>query len=245
LLLLSLGFNAIAIVLVDAILNLIMMFISIVYVFVKLKVRFKLHQFNMKLIKEITSYSSLIFVSVIVDQIYWRIGHLVLGIYASTTDVAIFAIGMIFGQLFINFSTAISGVFLPKVTKMIVKNASSHELTRLLIRTGRLQFIVLGLALGGFLLFGQSFIQLWLGNGYELSWYIALLVMIPLSVVLTQTIGITILQAKNMHGFRAITYLIISLINLCISIYLVQIYGVIGATLGTTLSLIVGNLIVM
>lgn len=245
LILLSLGFKAIAIVLIDAILNVCMMLITMAYVFLKLKVRIKLHSFSKSLFKQILSYSSLIFISVIVDQIYWRIGHLVLGIVASTTEVAVFAIGMIFGQYFITFATAISGVFLPRITSMVVKESSNEELTNILIKTGRIQFLILGFILGGFILFGKRFIYLWLGPGYEISWIIALIVMIPLVIVLTQTIGISILQAKNMHGFRAVIYLCISIINLFISIYLSELYGALGAAIGTSLSLILGNIIAM
>lgn len=243
--LLSVGYKAIAIVLVDAILNLLMMLITMAYVFLKLKVRIKLHKFNKTLSKEILSYSSLVFVSVVVDQLYWRIGHSILGIVASTSEVAIFAIAMLLAQYFITFSTAISGVFLPRITKMVVKKASSIELTGLLIKTGRLQFLILGFIFGGFTLFGKEFILLWLGPEYENSWIIALIVIIPLIIVLTQTIGISILQAKNLHGFRAIIYLCISLVNVLISIYLAKIYGAVGAALGTSLSLIFGNIIVL
>lgn len=245
LILLSVGYKAIAIVIVDAIFNVLMMLISIAYVFLKLKVKIRMHYLNFSIFKEIFSYSFLIFISVVVDQIYWRIGHLVLGIVASTSEVAVFSIGMVFGQYFITFSTAISGVFLPKITKMVVKNVSGEELTDLLIKTGRLQFLILGLVLGGFILFGKKFILLWAGPEYGISWIIALIVMIPLSVVLTQTIGISILQAKNMHGFRAIAYLFIAIINVFISIYLAKVYGSVGAAIGTTLSLIFGNIIAM
>jgi len=245
LVLLSMGYKAIAIVLVDTILNLSMLLISMTYSFMKLKVSIKLHSLNIDLFKEIFSYSSFIFISVVVDQIYWRIGHLVLGVVASTNDVALFAIGMMFGQYFITFSTAISGVFLPKITKMVTENASGEKLTDLLIKTGRLQFLVLGLVFTGFILFGEKFIFLWLGPGYYISWVIALIVMFPLTIVLLQTIGISILQAKNMHKFRAITYLCISILNLFISIYLARIEGALGAAIGTTLSLILGNIIAM
>jgi O-antigen/teichoic acid export membrane protein len=244
-LLLSWGYKAIAIVLVDAILNIVIMFVSIVYVFLKLNVRIKLHDFNKFIIKEIFSYTSLIFISTIVDQIYWKIGHLVLGIVANTNEVALFAIGMTFGQYFIIFSTAISGVFLPKITKMVARKTSNKELTDILIKTGRIQFLVLGFILSSFILFGRKFILLWVGPGYEMSWIIALIVMVPLLFVLIQTIGISILQAKNMHGFRAWTYLCIAIINVFISIFLSKIYGAVGATVGTSLSLIFGNIIVM
>src|SRR5699024_1657742 len=85
--LLSLVYEAIAIVMVDAILNLLMLVISMAYVFLNLKVKIRLHYFNKTIFKEIFSYSSLVFISVIVDQIYWRIGHLILGIVASTSEV--------------------------------------------------------------------------------------------------------------------------------------------------------------
>lgn len=245
LILLSLGFNAIAIVLVDAILNILIMLISMGFAFIKLKVRIRLYKINRSLLKEIFSYSSLIFISVVVDQIYWRIGHLVLGIIASTNEVAIFAIGVLFAQYFITFSTAISGVFLPKITKMVVNRSSGEEFTDLLIKTGRLQFLVLGLILSGFILFGKKFILLWAGPDFGYSWLIAIVMMIPLIIVLTQTIGISILQAKNMHGFRALAYLVIALVNFIISIFLAKEYGALGSAVGTTLSLILGNIIVM
>src|SRR5699024_9988365 len=238
--LLSFEYKVIAIVMIDAILNLIMMALIMFYVFLKLRVKIRFYYLNIQLIREIFSYSSLIFISVIVDQIYWRIGHLILGVVASTTEVAIFAVGMMFGQYFITFSTSISGVFLPKITTMVVKDASGEELTDILIKTGRLQFIVLGLVLGGFIILGKTFINLWTGPDYYYSWIIGLIVMIPLIIVLTQTIGISILQAKNMHGFRAIIYLFISIINTMISIYLAKMYGSIGAAIGTSLSLVLG-----
>lgn len=243
--LLSLGYKAVAIVVVDSALNLLMLMINMLYVFFKLKVRIRLHYLDIKLFKQIFSYSSLIFISVVVDQIYWRIGHLILGIVSTTAEVAVFAIGIMFGQYFITFSTAISGVFLPRITAMVVKDATGEDLTDMLIKTGRLQFIVLGLVLGGFIIVGKNFIFLWIGPDYYASWIIGLILMIPLFFVLTQTIGISILQAKNMHGFRAFSYLGIAIINTFISIYFAKAYGAIGAAAGTSLSLILGNIIVM
>lgn len=243
--LLSMGYQAVAIVVIDAVLNILMLTINMLYVFFNLKVRIRLHFFDRKIFKQIFSYSSLIFISVVVDQIYWRIGHLILGIVSTTAEVAVFAIGIMFGQYFITFSTAISGVFLPRITAMVVKDATGEDLTDMLIKTGRLQFIVLGLVLGGFVLLGKNFVFLWTGPNYYVSWVIGLIVMIPLFLVLTQTIGISILQAKNMHGFRAFTYLAIAIINTFISIYLARAFGAVGAAVGTSLSLILGNIIAM
>ncbi|OQP08345.1 oligosaccharide flippase family protein, partial [Geobacillus thermoleovorans] len=124
-LLLFWGYKAIAIVLLDAALNIVLMFVSAIYVFLKLHVKIKLYEFDKYLIKEIFLYTFPVFISVIVDQIYWKIGHLVLGVVADTNEVAVFSIGMTIGQYFITFATAISGVFLPKITRIICMSACS------------------------------------------------------------------------------------------------------------------------
>ncbi|MGP3560188.1 oligosaccharide flippase family protein [Geobacillus sp. BK01] len=244
-LLLFWGYKAIAIVLLDAALNIALMLVSVIYVFVKLHIKIKFYEFDKYLIKEIFLYTFPVFIGVIVDQIYWKIGHLVLGVVADTNEVAVFSVGMTIGQYFITFATAISGVFLPKITKMVTTEASDEDLTDILVKTGRIQFLVLGLVLSTFVLFGKKFILLWAGPSYEVSWGIALVVMIPLSLVLTQTVGISILQAKNMHAFRSWMYLFIAIINTLISFFLSKIYGAIGAAIGTALSLIFGNIIIM
>ena len=69
--------------------------------------------------------------------------------------------------------------------------------------------------------------------------------MIPYIVPLIQNIGIEIQRAKNMHKFRSIIYFIIAFANLGISIPLGKYYGAVGTTFGTTLSTIIGNIILM
>ena len=69
--------------------------------------------------------------------------------------------------------------------------------------------------------------------------------MIPYIVPLIQNIGIEIQRAKNMHKFRSIIYFIIAFANLGISIPLGKYYGAAGAAFGTTLSTVIGNIILM
>ena len=58
-----------------------------------------------------------------------------------------------FNNMVMNLSTSISGVLTPRVTGMVVKDASKDELTNLFIRVGRLQFIVIALIVSSLLLF--------------------------------------------------------------------------------------------
>jgi O-antigen/teichoic acid export membrane protein len=247
--LLLLGYKAFAIVVVDTILNVLLLIVNMWFVFCKMKIKVRYQRQHWSFVKEILLFSVFVFINMIVDQIYWRLGQTVVGIFYGAAPVAIFAIGMQFPVYYMNFSTAISGVFLPRATQMCVDKAPSNELTDLFIKTGRIQFIVIGFILSGFILLGKPFLFLFvgnkLGNGYVDAYIIALIAMVPLTIPLVQNVGISILQAKNLHAFRSIMYLVISILNFGISILLTKQIGIIGAVIGTSISLILGNIIII
>lgn len=101
----------------------------------------------------------------------------------------------------------------------------------------RVQFIVLILILTGFIFLGKYFILKWAGDGYENAYYVALLLIAPVTIPLIQNIGIEIQRAKNMHQFRSIVYLGMALLNVVISIFLAMKWGELGAAFGTAISL--------
>ena len=88
-------------------------------------------------------YSFFIFLAVIVDKINWNVDQIILGAICGTVAVSIYSVASQFNQLFINLSTAISGVLLPKMSIMVENNASKEELTDELIKVGRLQFYII------------------------------------------------------------------------------------------------------
>lgn len=243
--LLLLGYKSLGMTVATTCLNLIFIWVNLYYCFKVLKIKVKFNKMDFSVLKEIMGYSFFIFLNMIVDKIYWSTDQFILGSVRGTVAVAVYSIGSTFNQYYMNFSTAISGVFLPKVTKMVTRNVSNEELSDLFIRTGRIQFIILSFILSGFILVGKEFIRIWAGEGYEHSYFIALLVMIPLTIPLIQNLGITILQAKNMHHFRSTVYIIIAMLNVIASIPLAKIYGGIGCALATGISMVVGNIIII
>lgn len=73
----------------------------------------------------------------------------------------------------------------------------------------------------------------------------ALLLIIPVTIPLIQNLGIEIQRAKNQHKFRSWVYLFIALGNILISIPLTKLYGGMGAALGTSIALTIGNILIM
>ena len=103
----------------------------------------------------------------------------------------------------------------------------------------------MALIITGFLLFGKEFIMMLFGNEYEASYYIACILMVPVTIPLIQNVGVNILQAKEKHKFRTIIYLIIAILNILVSIPLAKAYGGLGTAIGTAISLILGNGIII
>jgi O-antigen/teichoic acid export membrane protein len=211
----------------------------------KLTIQFVFGKFDSAFLKEVSLYSFWIFLNAIMDKIYWSLGQGVLGVYCGTKIVAIYGIAIQLQQMYMSFSTAISGVLLPKVTSMVSVSGNEKAVSELFIKTGRLQFIIMSFVLFGFTLFGRQFIELWVGESYSQAYVICLLFFFPLLVPLIQNVGITILQAKNKMKFRCVSYVIIALISFIASLPLSKHYGAVGCASSTAGALVLGQVIIM
>lgn len=242
---LLMGYRAIGMVVVTTAFDVVTLLINWWYCRNKLHILVLFGRFQWSFFKEVSVYSFWIFLSVIMDRIYWSTGQFVLGMFKGAATVAVYAVAIQLQSIYMGFSTAISGVFLPKVTGMVTRNNSEKEISDLFIRTGRIQYIIMAFILTGFIVFGKYFILLWAGPDYEQSYWIALCFFIPLTVPLIQNLGITILQARNQMKFRSTVYVIIALASLLISIPLAKQFGGIGCAIGTSIALITGQIIIM
>lgn len=245
--LLHFGYKAVAMVVVQTIFNVLTLVVNFIYCRRKLNIHiyFRFKHFHWGFLKEVAIYSFWIFLNAIMDRVYWSTGQFVLGAMVGTAAVAVFAIAIQLEGMYMQFSTAISSVFLPKVTAMVATNRSRKEISDLFIRTGRIQYIVLAYILSGFIIFGRQFIELWAGAGYTDAYIISLLFFIPLTVPLIQNLGITILQARNEMKFRSVLYIIIALVSLAMQIVLTRYFGGIGCAMGVSGALVVGQILIM
>ena len=243
--LLIMGYKSIALVTVTTILNIVCLFINMWYCLKKLDVKLKFKGFDFKLLKELFAYSFFIFLNSIIDKINWSSDNFILGTISGTITVAVYAVAQQFNNMYLSFSTAISNVLLPRVAKMEATNSSDEEFTDIFIKTGRIQYIIMALIITGFILFGQYFITMLYGENYKDAYYMACILMIPVTVPLIQNVGLNIMQAKNKYKFTTIVFLFIAIANIMISIPLAKAYGGIGTSIGTALSLIIGQILIM
>ena len=243
--LLYIGFKSIAMCMVITIINLIVLLSNYFYCKNKLKIKTKFFGFDKILFKVVFGYSVWIFFGIIVDKVNWSIDQFILGAVSGTIAVSIYSIASLINQLFVNLSTAISGVFLTKISKMVSKNASPKELTNEFIKIGRLQYYIIFLMCSSLIIFGKEFINIWAGEGFEEAYYVTLLLIIPVCIPLVQNLGLSIMQAMNKYKFKSVSSLVMAIINTVISIFFAQRWGATGAALGTCISLVVCNIIIM
>lgn len=243
--LLFFGYKSITMCVIITIVNLVVIISNYYYCKNKLSISINFCGFDKLLFKTILGYSIWIFLGIVVDKVNYSVDNFVLGAISGTIAVSIYSVATTFNTVFINLSTAISGVMLPKITKMIAKSATNKELTNEMIKIGRLQNYITFLVCSGFVLFGKSFIEFWVGKKFLDAYYVTLLLIIPACVPLIQNTGLSIMQAMNKYRFKTISTSIMSIFNILISIVLAKKWGPIGAALGTCIALIVCNIIII
>lgn len=239
------GFGSVGLVVASSIIHLITYGLYAWYALCRVKLRPSFRKAEPGLLREILKYSSFVFLASIVDTLFWTTDKLIIGWAKGTEDTAVYNIGSTFNTYVTSLSSAISGLLVPKLTQMAVKEAPKEEFSRIFIKVGRLQFIVISFIVSAFVAFGRQFIALWAGPEYSLSYYVALLTMIPVTVPLIQNTGINILYALSMHQFRSVVYTCIAVLNVALTFWWVESYGIIGAAMATCIAYVLGNILII
>ena len=245
------GFGSIAVVSITLLITICVDSVYIYYVLYKLKYRFYFKGFEKGIVKDLFIYTSFIAINILIDQINWNIDKVLLGRFQGTAAVAIYSVGYSLYHYYMLFSTSISGVFIPRVHKIVNETINNKKLqtvrlTDLMVKVGRIQYAVLGLLATGIFFWGDYFItKIWAGEAYADAYVIAVIFVFASSIDLIQNTGIEIQRALNKHSFRSIVYLIVAIINFVVSYKLCQEYGALGCAIGTVASLILGNGIIM
>lgn len=239
------GWGSIGFPIVTIITNLIGYGIYTPYALRKIGIRPRFCKPDWVLLKEIFQFTILVFLTRVVDALYWSTDRLIIGWSLGSIATAIYNIGAVFNGHVSSFSNAISSVLVPKLTGMEVQNASPKQFTEIFIRIGRLQYIIVSFVVSAFIAFGKQFIALWAGSGYEDAYLVAIFTMLPATIGLIQNTGTNILYAKNKHMFRAISYFFAAIINIVLTFLWVNNYGIIGAAFASCIACILEDGIIM
>ncbi len=232
--------SAIIIVLIDLSLSIILLLCNILYTKIILKCKIKLYNWDKTLFKESMIFTIAILAQTIINQFNSNLDNVVLGIYTTTQIITMYSLVLQFFTMYSSLSTAISGIYLPSIASAVFRGESDDEITDRIIEPSRLQLLILLLALSGFYLFGNQFLILWVGEGYESVFMLAAILMTCATLELTQNTITSVLKAKNILHGKTLILSISTVINAILTFLLVPHLGALGAVIGTSFSLLFG-----
>lgn len=243
---LTFGYGLYAIVIVNALVGIISIILKYLYIKKNTNTYVQFEYKDKSLYTEILKFSTWTTVILVAQRFILNITPTILGAFSGSSEIAVFSVGMTIEGYTFTFAHAFGGMFLPKVTKMITNNDDKFlEVENLLIKVGRIQFLIIGLIIAGFVSMGYEFMLLWMGTSFKSSYFVALLLIAPGIITLTQEIANTALIAKNEIKYRAISSLMVATISIILSIVLSQKYGAVGSAFSIFIANIIGLVIFM
>lgn len=246
--LLLMGYGNVMLVVVTTCITAAKLGVNVWYCFRKLRIPASFEGMRFSTLKEVGAFSFFLLLNMVIDQINWNVDKIILSHTNGTREVAVYGVASQINNLFMVFSTTISSVFSPRINRIAAEHspACRKEFTVLMARIGRIQWMVLGLLAIGFITFGKFFItQIYAGTDYGSAYPSALLLVLPALIPLIQNAGIEMQRALNRHQFRSIVYFLMALGNILISIPLARRFGSVGAAMGTAVSLLLANGLIM
>ena len=131
----------------------------------------------------------------------------ILGIFAGTLQITFFAVGCQIEGYVWQFSNALDGMFMPILSKMDAKKSSGDDFTNMMIKVGRIQLLLIGLVLIGFICLGNNFINtIWMSKeniSYTSSYWVAVFLVLPAFFTYTHQIGKSTLLVKGKNKYYA------------------------------------------
>ena len=228
---LLMGWGLYSLVAVHVIAGLITVFVK--FIFIKrgtpVKVNFKF--FDKGLYKEIFGFSVWVTVSLLAQRLIFNITPSILGIVASTAAIAVFGVITTIEGYTYTITSAINGMFMPKISRIYAKNDGENDITSLLLSVGKFQFALNGIIIVGFAVVGRLFIKLWMGPDYLDAYWGILLVTVPGLFFNSLQIGNTAMVVQNKVRLQAIIAVVSGVINVSLSFIFSHSFGVIGAAL--------------
>lgn len=230
---LLLGYGVHALVLVNAISGLLTIALKLIVINRKTSVKVNFSYFERGLLKDVFGFSVWTTVGSIMQRLIFNITPSIIAAVSVTGSIGVAVFGLattIEGYVY-TFATAINGMFMPRISKIVAKGKKDEELTPLMIKIGRLQLMIVGLLTIGFISFGRSFIlEIWNKPDFSESYICAVLVILPSFFYLPMQIANTTVIVENKVKLQSYVYIIMGITNVVLSLVLSKFYGAIGAS---------------
>lgn len=194
-------------------------------------------------VKVLFSYSIYSFITQIANEIRFNIDNLVIVTFIGLGPVTLYSIGSRFIKYFRDLVIAAIGIFMPIFSQYESVN-DYKAIRKIYLFTINLS-VYISIFIGGLLIiFGRTFIKLWVGEKYLGAYPILVTLTIPMIIELMQGSKLALLQGISRHKYYAISNMGEGIVNLILSIIFVKRFGILGVALGTAIPMAINKIFI-
>lgn len=211
----------------------------------KLKLKFSIKHFDRSVFIASLPLAFALFLQTIVNTANGNVDKFVISVLIDPESVAIYSVAMFIYMTYSALMSTPISMYMPQVARDMKDGKRGMELTETLVSPCRLATFIGAAILFGFISVGRQFIELFYGSDYRQAWLIALLIMIPMFINMTNGVLVNVLDVMNKRLMRSLCLMLTTSANIILTIIWVKNWSILGAALATCICTVVGQDILM
>ena len=220
------GYGLYALVSINALVGLVVVVYKLAVINRTTPVKINWHYRERSLYKDVFGFSVWVTIASLAQRLIFNITPSVLGIVADSQAIAVFGIVIMIEGYTYTITSAINGMFMPKISRIQENGA---DIMPLMLNVGRFQYALNGLIIAGFFVLGKGFIELWMDTSYSDAYYGILLVLIPGLFYNSLEIANTAMVVQKKVKLQAYIAIATGVTNILLSFVLSSYWGMLGA----------------
>ncbi len=238
------GYGLIALALITLLVNLCRYTMNIIFVrreFPEMKL--DRQYFDRTRIKSLFNYSKYTFITQVADRLRFKVDSFVIASFLDLSSVTIYFIAARMMEYFSDLIRSFLGLLTPVFSQYEAKG--EFDTIRLIfIRATKISSALTIFAGGSIIFYWQFFIETWMGPEYSASCPLLYVLCSGSILGLMQTPSVGLLYGISKHKYYAISNTGEGILNVLVSIILIQTYGLLGVAIGTLTGMVVFKLFV-
>ncbi|HEV2349353.1 MAG TPA: oligosaccharide flippase family protein [Terriglobia bacterium] len=201
--------------------------------------KISLFKWDQTFFRPVFAHSFYSFLIGIGNRINYGVDTIVIAAFLPVQAVTFYVIGFKLVQYLRDLVNASSVIIAPIVSGLEAQQRTD-EIQAMLVQGCKFLLLASYPVIAGLLILGPDFIQVWMGNGYkETSGKVLMILACGQFVSFTEHIPAHILFGLSQHKINAWCTILEAVLNLGLSIALVQSFGIYGVALSTTIGIVI------
>lgn len=193
--------------------------------------------------KTLLSYSAYSFMGHIADILRFQADNVVVGAFLGLSAVTHFSIAGKLDKYFKDLVSAVLYIF-PSMFSRLEGAQDIEGIRKVFFLGSRISLCVAGFLAFGIIAWGKPFITRWMGAQYLDAYPVVVVLGLSTFFAVSQTPSVGLVYGTSKHKFYAYMTSAEGLLNLALSLILVQRYGIMGVAVGTMIPMALSKLVV-